>query len=72
MQPEQLQAWFALFSAAEFIGESMIQAVKNHGRKVLTPEQYAALETAWDDDVRRSAINAGIEPEEDLPLTQKR
>jgi len=68
MNAQELQAWFALLGAAMALGETVYDGVKHIAKKELTPEELKALEAAWDDDVQRSARNAGITPEPDTPV----
>lgn len=68
MTPEQIQAWMAVVSAAMLVGSDLVDAVKNHARQTLSDADYATLESAWQDDVARTAANAGIPVEPDVPL----
>lgn len=68
MDPATLQKWLTLFAAAESIGEAVYDAVKNHATGTLSQADYLVLEQAWNDDVVRSAANAGIAAVPDVPL----
>jgi hypothetical protein len=60
LTPENLTAWIALLSAAVQLGGDVYRIVDEIATKTLTPEQYAELVTAWQEDKARAAHNAGI------------
>jgi hypothetical protein len=60
MDPNQLQAWLALFAAAEMIGQHVVADVKALAHKTLTPEENQQVLAVWEDNERRSAANAGL------------
>lgn len=63
-----LQAWLSLFNTAMTIGRTVYDGVHTLAAAQLTPDELAQLEAAWDEDVQRSAANAGIAPVPDTPL----
>lgn len=63
-----LQAWLALFNTAMILGRTVSDGVHALAAAQLTPDELAQLEAAWDEDVQRSAANAGIPPVPDTPL----
>lgn len=60
MDPQQIQAWLALLSAAEVIGQHVVTGVKALMHKTLTPEENQQVLAQWQDNERRSAANAGL------------
>lgn len=60
MDIETVQAWIALFSAAQMIGTEIVDGVKHLAHKTLTPEENAAVLATWQDNERRSAANAQL------------
>jgi hypothetical protein len=62
MDPNQLQAWLALFSAAYALGEVVVDGVKHIAKGQLTPEENREVLALWSENRARAARNAGIEP----------
>ena len=61
-----VQGYIAAIAAVQALGEgveAIVEAIKGHAQASLTPEEFAALEAAWQSDVEESARNAGIPPE---------
>jgi hypothetical protein len=60
-QPDfDIQTWLALLSTAYSLGNVVYEGVRKIAAGQLNQDELNALELAWDDDVRRSARNAGI------------
>ena len=59
-----LEAYIALVQQATAIaadlGAIVREAVLAHAQRQLTPEEMAALKARWQEDVDRSARNAGL------------
>ncbi len=61
MDIETLRTYLALLSAAESLGAVIFTGVKALVRTALTPEENQQVLGTWNDNVRRSAINAGLQ-----------
>ncbi len=57
---DNVQAYIQLLDIAVGIGGDLVAIIKGHAESNLTPEQYAQLQEAWDEDVARAKKNAGL------------
>lgn len=64
-----LQTWLSLLSTAYALGNVVYEGVRSIAAKELSTEELTQLEALWDEDVRRSARNAGIPYNPDNPNT---
>lgn len=58
---DQILAWAELFKSAEAIGATVVDGVRGLARKEMTPEELKDVEVLWQENVDRSAKNAGLE-----------
>jgi hypothetical protein len=63
MDAEQIAIYIGLLTQAAAAGERIYNGVKTLLHKELTPEENAAVMAQWDDNARRAAANAGINPD---------
>lgn len=63
MDLQTLQAWAALFVAAETIGADVVDAIKYVAGERMTPEELAQVLALWTSNAERSRRNAGLPPE---------
>ncbi len=63
MDELNIQAWLALFAAAEAIGSAVATGVRQLAHRTLTKEENEAVLARWEDNQARAAANAGITTE---------
>ena len=56
----QAEQYLQLLAIAINLGTDLVDAIRSHARGALSPSDYTALETRWQEDVERSARNAGV------------
>jgi hypothetical protein len=60
MANDPIDGYIAVLQLAYVIGDDLVNLIKDHARKTLTPEEYAALDAKWDEDIERAKRNAGL------------
>lgn len=58
---DQLQAYVTILQLAYVLGQDLVDLIKDHASKTLTPEEYVALEAAFNQDAVRAKHNAGLD-----------
>lgn len=69
MNLSTIQAWISLYASASAIAHDLLEEVKALAGRTLTPEENQAVLRQWDENVARSAANAGLPAPDSLPLT---
>jgi len=62
MPDQTLQFWTAIVNVVVGYGQEVVDAIKSFAKTQLTAEEYVQLEQAWQEDVDRTAKNAGLQP----------
>ena len=56
----QAEQYLQLLAIAVNLGTDLVDAIKGHARGKLSPADYDALAARWQENVARSARNAGL------------